>query len=442
MKIKKLILENFKQFSSIEIDFPDSNVVVLIGNNGAGKTTLLDAISLCFTHFTGELISNTEAYDIDSWFLTDYITFGANYSKATVLFNLNFPPESQFYASEEQINRISITKERNSPGFNFEKTPKNFVNRIKERIIKSKLSNIPILANYNVNRTCTIEFSKKAEKKTYDEKLNAYQGAMNIILPSFDSFEKWFIKQVISENATKVAKKNLDYKLQSLENVRNAFNRFMKEIAPEIFSELRIESDSNNIIDFSQDIIENLYINKNSTSMKVNLLSSGERMIIGLVCDIARRLTIANENSENALDGQGIVLIDELELHLHPNWQRTIVSALTSTFINIQFIFTSHSPLVLSGMKRENIIMLNNGEIIPYEELPDIYSATADEILEKILLAENAIDDYRIQKKEIDALFNKLDFISAEKKLNELKSIVKSLPQWLKDYEQRISFVK
>ena len=86
--------------------------------------------------------------------------------------------------------------------------------------------------------------------------------------------------------------------------------------------------------------------------------------------------------------------------------------------------------------------MLNNGEIIPYEELPDIYSATADEILEKILLAENAIDDYKVQKREIDVLFNKLDFISAEKKLNELKSIVKSLPQWLKDYEQRISFVK
>jgi predicted ATP-binding protein involved in virulence len=78
------------------------------------------------------------------------------------------------------------------------------------------------------------------------------------------------------------------------------------------------------------------------------------------VCDIARRLAIANPKTE-PLQGQGIVLIDELELHLHPQWQRTVVSALQATFPNIQFLLTTHSPQVLSEVPQESIFILENG---------------------------------------------------------------------------------
>ncbi len=78
------------------------------------------------------------------------------------------------------------------------------------------------------------------------------------------------------------------------------------------------------------------------------------------VCDIARRLAIANPKTE-ALHGEGIVLIDELELHLHPQWQRTAISALRATFPNIQFLLTTHSPQVLSEVPQESIFILENG---------------------------------------------------------------------------------
>jgi len=93
----------------------------------------------------------------------------------------------------------------------------------------------------------------------------------------------------------------------------------------------------------------------------MNQLSSGEKMIIYLVADITRRLLILNHNKEDSLDQAGIVLIDELEMHLHPNWQRNIVKSLQLTFPKLQFITTTHSPQVIANLNSEYILEL--GEI-------------------------------------------------------------------------------
>ncbi|WP_258313038.1 AAA family ATPase [Alteromonas sp. KUL49] len=80
--------------------------------------------------------------------------------------------------------------------------------------------------------------------------------------------------------------------------------------------------------------------------------SQGQHVFISMIADIARKLVVLNPNLENPLHGQGIVLIDEIELHLHPKWQQDIVGALVNTFPNIQFIVTTHSPQVLSTVDK------------------------------------------------------------------------------------------
>ncbi|HHQ4394817.1 TPA: AAA family ATPase, partial [Vibrio cholerae] len=85
---------------------------------------------------------------------------------------------------------------------------------------------------------------------------------------------------------------------------------------------------------------------KNGSEISIFNLSQGEKTLIALVSDIARRLVILNPSLENPLNGYGIVLIDEIDLHLHPKWQQTIVQKLENTFPNIQFILSTHSPLV------------------------------------------------------------------------------------------------
>ncbi len=129
------------------------------------------------------------------------------------------------------------------------------------------------------------------------------------------------MKQEIKENAIKVSKGDLKLDLPALKNVRSALEKYLSIIEPGKYGKLNILRESEMNVNFTENTNEYLSVEREGKILKFTQMSSGERMVLLLVVDIARRLTIANENSEDALDGEGIVLIDELELHLHPNWQ-------------------------------------------------------------------------------------------------------------------------
>lgn len=101
-------------------------------------------------------------------------------------------------------------------------------------------------------------------------------------------------------------------------------------------------------------------INKNGSELIINQLSDGEKCLLAMVGDIARRLAIANPGLENPLAGEGVVMIDEIELHLHPDWQRKIIPSLTRTFPNLQFIVTTHSPQIISHVQPDSIYLLES----------------------------------------------------------------------------------
>ena len=107
-------------------------------------------------------------------------------------------------------------------------------------------------------------------------------------------------------------------------------------------------------------------LKKQGQELVVNQLSDGEKNLLAMVGDLARRLAIANPDpTKNALEGEGIILIDEIEVHLHPKWQRDIIPRLTSTFPNCQFIVTTHSPQVLSNVKKENVFIVEDFQVYP-----------------------------------------------------------------------------
>lgn len=89
-------------------------------------------------------------------------------------------------------------------------------------------------------------------------------------------------------------------------------------------------------------------------------LSGGYRVMLALVVDLARRMGQANPHMENPLESEAIVLIDEVDLHLHPSWQQRVLSDLLRTFPKTQFIVSTHSPQVLTTIQPENIFMVSN----------------------------------------------------------------------------------
>jgi predicted ATP-binding protein involved in virulence len=102
-------------------------------------------------------------------------------------------------------------------------------------------------------------------------------------------------------------------------------------------------------------------VERENRRIPLRMLSDGERSLAAIATDIAQRLVLLNENSDNPLTtGTGVVLIDELDLHLHPQWQRTVVEGLRSAFPNLQFICSTHSLFLIQSQRTGNLIRLDN----------------------------------------------------------------------------------
>ena len=103
--------------------------------------------------------------------------------------------------------------------------------------------------------------------------------------------------------------------------------------------------------------------NKNNEELRIEQLSGGYKAILAVVSDIAKRLAMANPNMTRPLDGEAVILIDELDLHLHPKWQKTIVEDLKRTFPNCQFIVSTHSPFIIQTLQHCELLSLENDNI-------------------------------------------------------------------------------
>ena len=140
------------------------------------------------------------------------------------------------------------------------------------------------------------------------------------------------------ERRMKEKLKDWNYKSPVLNTVRNALSGFINS-----FQNPRIETKP---LRFVMDRIEK---DGNIHELRIEQMSDGYKIVISMVADLAARMAEANPSMPNPLIGKGIVLIDEVDLHLHPLWQRIILKQLNHTFPNIQFIVSTHSPIIVVG---------------------------------------------------------------------------------------------
>jgi predicted ATP-binding protein involved in virulence len=164
-----------------------------------------------------------------------------------------------------------------------------------------------------------------------------------------------------------------------------------------------------------------LVLEKGTERINVHQLSSGEKSLLVLVSDLARRLALANPLSKNPLkDGQGIVLIDEIDLHLHPRWQRAVIPKLRSIFPEIQWVITTHSPQVLMNVKRENVKVINHGKI---EEAPFIEGRDANALSLDVFGLPKRLPKYEAMLDKIHDLIDNGEEKQAQIELESLKQI-------------------
>jgi len=181
-------------------------------------------------------------------------------------------------------------------------------------------------------------------------------------------------------------RKNLEneYKDKQLNAVRTAISTFMPDL-----SNIRVQRKPR----------LHMAVDKGGKSLNVMQLSQGEKSMMALVGDIARRLAMMNPALDNPLHGDGIILIDEVDMHLHPSWQRNLVQRFTDTFPNCQIILSTHSPLVISDQKDILVYLLSNGEI---DALPPLYGEDVNTVLLEVM--DTDIRDHDINDQLSDLL--------------------------------------
>lgn len=357
MRIKKIKIENFRGIINEELEF-NKNINVFIGSNGAGKTTLLEAIIASLLKITSSFFGN---HFSKKYLITDE---DINYTKkyASILLDLDLEDLFDILTPNVQhqdlpllvktglIKDIKTDLKLNQP-FNV------FSNTLREKIQTENFT-LPIIKYYPANRG-SVSYTNVSNTNYLNSKLEAWANAIQNNV-SYSRFFKWYLEHENQELRMQRDAKDFSIENPSIKYVRLAIKEAFKLLTGKdyILKSNEIKRNGNNslvpvlaIQEKGSDIIE-ILDNK----------SDGEKAIIALVADIAYNLSIAHDFSVNDkfLSSSGIVIIDEIETHLHPNWQREIIPLLTKLFPNIQFFITTHSPQVIASVSSENIFVGEN----------------------------------------------------------------------------------
>ena len=159
---------------------------------------------------------------------------------------------------------------------------------------------------------------------------------------------------------------------------------------------------------------------ENGQPLPISYLSAGYQSLLWIVMDIAFRIALLNPHmGREMFMTPGVVLIDELDMHLHPKWQWNVLRALRETFPNIQFIVATHSPILVSSCKNGQLIRIDENHEVTYLDSP--YASTVDNVIELVQGSTNMPKQVKSYRVQFDAAINDGDYDAAEQILSKMK---------------------
>jgi predicted ATP-binding protein involved in virulence len=388
MRVKELKLHNFRGIKDLHLVFnTEHQVVVLVGINGVGKSSILDCINILMQYygkFCDEyLFSGDRKTEVSNQGLLDSdIRIGDDSTNVNLINSHNIAWELFRFKEDFESDHYHILE-------NLCKTKnKNSINNI----IQGRCEQLEDTYFYYLSSRHVVDFKGTGTKPFY-----------NII--NFERFSKWFKETEDLENERRLSD-NIEYRHPILESVRRA-----------VYALLGEGYDS---LTFKR-TIEKMTVKKFGQELAVELLSDGEKSLLAMVGHLSRRLAEYYKVLANPLETSAVVLIDEIELHLHPAWQRMIIPRLTKTFPNCQFIVTTHSPQVLSHVDPECIHILDyDGDNVVVKRPDSSYGLDSNRILEDILGVSKRPQEIQEQMSELFRTINNNDLDSAKEIVREL----------------------
>lgn len=311
MRLQRLNLVNFRGFEHLDLPL-ENDLTVLVGVNGSGKTSILEAIARVVV-----------------------LSLGAPTTA--------FTDRDQRVASRETLVTVHAVEDGVTAEF-AHRIPGGGSRTVPS--VESFLFYYPVARNANDATPGSTNPGQWVPAK-------ALEGAA-ATTTTFQQFFHWFREREDLENEDRRADSN--YRDPQLQAVRRAIETTVPGYANPRVRRPRFEGSSQSVER------PELVLSKGDHTFSFSQFSTGERTLIALVADIARRIAIAKPGRP-PLEQQAVVLIDEIELHLHPKWQTELPGRLRRTFPNVQFILATHSPLVLSQVQSRCVRILDNFQL-------------------------------------------------------------------------------
>lgn len=425
MNIKRLDLTNFRGIKHLELEFsPGINVIA--GKNGVGKSGILESMAVLLLKIAQETGHSRERRNFSSSdvrFNSDFLQAALSCEVDEVPFRVSLSRSREQVAVEQQekVTREEVRQgERNTYDSDKPASKRVFLHDEPQfallpdaplpdwNTFKKLNRGEPFLAVYYATKRAYVRDLSATSGRA---KLNAYDGALSGNFIDFDEFAASF--DFLTSARVAAARSGA-----LLEQFQKAVTHFLPS-----FSELRVET-TETVRAGKSSFVSRLLVRKDGQEFELKQLSDGERGILAIVLDLTRRLVLAHPDHSNPLsEGTAVVLIDEIDLHLHPIWQREILARLEATFPKCQFVLTTHSPQVIGQTLASNLIYLEQHEEgIARRDIGDSFGRDTNWVLQRIM---GTMERDRETMEEIELLFQLVeagDFQMARDKIESLRS--------------------
>lgn len=411
--MKRIKLTNYRCYKNLELSFKKKSNL-LIGDNSSGKTTIIRAIrSVLSSFFTGYSDENTYFKGLSNSDFTVQGTQNSLVNEAPITVNFD-------------LLCISADLKLNSMKGNTLQSPLvpiyNYGKNLKETLFdeeQNQIKSLPLFASFS---TEDIHSKRRLSIKPFKQYIHKPSFGYYACLQGDGFFQYWIKRLLVLKEG---GKGNLE-----LECVLQAIKKALGVDGCNIISDMEIRPNQGkvyyNFIDGRETEAENL--------------SDGYARLVNIVTDLAFRCALLNQGiygAEACLKTTGTVLIDEIDLHLHPALQSIVLKSLQNAFPNLQFIATTHAPMVMTGIPISDdsvIYLLNFTPESGYTAKPiDLYGMDASTIMKAFL---HTIP----RSKDVDELLNELfsfiedgDYIKASEFIQAMREkLHKNLPDLLK----------
>lgn len=386
-KVRNIQLHNLRRLSHLELTF-DDRLTVLIGENATGKTTVCEsltkALSWVLSSFNHEYIEGVDIEDED-------IKFGELNASIFVDMELDTHNKLQF-SLEKSLQDGAVAKRSDFSEL------EQYAKVVRDCIVLNGCDvTLPLFIYYSVNRTNFI----RSARKIHLNRASAYDHALEEKIRISDMIEWFVMLENLSYQDSDSELRDLLHFRSLIETTLNNFIEEMKAADPmkRVLLDDMLKDMEQKILDTDEkieaikrrpintasklkvimnevvrDLIPNatgIFVDRSTGKDRVVLeiygekhdiqhLSHGQRSVLFMVADLISRLAILNPHLEDPRISPGIIIIDEIELHLHPTWQQTIIDSLLRIFPKMQFVVTTHSPQVISTVHKNQIRFLKN----------------------------------------------------------------------------------